>query len=447
MNNWKDEYKRKLVQLDESHKLFNSHDRVIVGLITGEPVGILENLAEHKEEFQDVEIIGMGPINNCSFLEPGYEDHIHLNSMIFLSKQGRAAYAENRAEFTPVHGSAFTRNLTWEYCQRYTKDRLKVVIDVAPMDEHGYFNLALSVGSIYEIIHSGQAEVIVEVNENQPECFGDTYLHITEVSAVVENTHDIVTTAVADPSEKDISIAGYIADLIEDGSTLQLGIGSMPNVLGKMLVNKHDLGAHSEMIGDAFMELWEAGVLTGNKKSFEKRKIISNFALGSQKCYDWIKRNPAVEIRTSLHTNDQFVIAKGHKPVSINQCMEVDLMGQFAAESIGHRQYSGTGGHTDYVAGVQRNPEGKSFICLSSTAMVKDKATGEKKMVSKIKPVFDIGTPVTTTRVDAQYVVTEYGVAYLRAKSISERAKALISIAHPDFRDELRFEARKYGFL
>ncbi|MGN0735318.1 MAG: acetyl-CoA hydrolase/transferase family protein [Anaerovoracaceae bacterium] len=447
MRNWRDEYKRKLVPLEDSHKLFHSHDRVIVGLITGEPVGILENLAKQKNDFEDVEIIGMGPINNCSFLEPGYEDHIYLNSMIFLNKMGRDAYAERRAEFTPVHGSAFTRNINWEYGQRYPKERLKVVIDVTPMDEHGYFNLALSVGSIHEIIHSGLAEVIVEVNENQPECFGDTYLHITEVSAIVENTHEIVTSAAADPDEKDIAIAGYIADLIEDGSTIQLGIGSMPNVLGKMLKDKKDLGAHSEMIGDAFMELWEAGVLTGNRKTFEKRKIISNFALGSQECYDWIKRNPAVEIRTSLHTNDQFVIAKGNRPVSINQCMEVDLMGQFAAESIGHKQYSGTGGHTDYVAGVQRNPEGKSFICLNSTAMVRNKVTGEKKMVSKIKPVFGLGTPVTTTRVDAQYVVTEYGVAYLRAKSISERANALIAIAHPDFRDELRFEAKKYGYL
>lgn len=438
---WKELYKKKTISIEDAAKLIEPGDKVVVGMIGGEPIGISNAIAARKAELRDVEFYAMGPMNSLDFMQPGMEEYMKLNSSIFLCKEGRTAYKEGRADYLPSHGSEVPRILTEYKYKSIPKGKVKVISDVSPMDKFGYFSLGTSPGYSLEPMRMENSVVILEVNENQPRILGDTFIHISEIDYLVENNHPIITLGSPESTKEDEAIAQYIANEIEDRSTLQLGIGSMPNVLGKLLSNKKDLGVHSEMMGDAFMELWEQGVATGKYKTIHPRKIVNCFALASQKCYDWLHENPAVEFYTQAYTNDQIVICQNYKPVAINQCLEIDLFGQVASESMGINQYSGTGGQVDFTAGVQRNPEGKAFICTKSTTKVKGKT------VSKIKATFEPGQTITTLRTDVQYVVTEFGIVQLKGLSLRERAEALISIAHPDFRDELTEEAKKLNIL
>ncbi|GAB6156600.1 hypothetical protein JCM17380_53530 [Desulfosporosinus burensis] len=279
--------------------------------------------------------------------------------------------------------------------------------------------------------------VILEVNENQPYVYGDNFIHISQIECIVESNQPLYSIPSAgEGSAEDIAIADLLLEMIEDGSTIQLGIGGMPNILGKLLANKHNLGAHTEMLGDAYKYLWELGVLNGKKKTLSREKICACFALGSVETYQWMHENPAVEMHSQAWTNNPYIIGQNHKMVSINQALEVDLTGQVASESIGPKIYSGTGGQLDFTRGAQLSPGGKAFICLRSAANT------NYGRVSKIVSLLKHGSAVTTPRQEINYVVTEQGVAQLRGKNMSERAQVLISIAHPDFRAELREEAK-----
>jgi acyl-CoA hydrolase len=319
--------------------------------------------------------------------------------------------------------------------------RVKIVADVSPMDKYGYFSFGTSPSFITEPARQKNTTVILEVNKHQPRVYGDNFIHISEIDYLVENDHKLVSVPSPQISPEDEAIAGAIAEMVEDGSTIQLGIGSMPNVLGKLLENKRDLGAHTEMIGDAFMHLWEKGALTGRMKTIHPRKIVATFILASQACYDWVNENPAIEMYSQHYTNDPFIISRNYKLIAINQALEVDLSGQVCSESIGVRQYSGMGGQFHFTQAAQRSPGGKAFICLYSTAKTKEGT------LSKIVPVLKSGAAVTTLRTDVQYVVTEFGVAQLKGKPIRQRALELIGIAHPDFRKELHAEASKLGLI
>ena len=438
---WKKEYARKKLSLADAASLIRSGDKVVVGMIAGEPVGLLDAMANRKNDLRDVELYVMGPMNRHRFQEPDMAESFRLDSFIFLNKAGRQAYREQRADYTPSHGNEVPRLLTQVILKDLPKEKVKVVSDASPMDEHGYFSLGTTPGYTLEPARMKNSTVILEVNEAQPRILGGNFLHISEVDYVTENNHPLISLGTPEASDEDIAIANYILDFVEDGSTLQLGIGSMPNVLGKMLHSKHDLGIHSEMMGDAFMDLWEQGVATGRRKTLQPHKIVCCFALASEQCYRWLHNNPAVEFYSQAYTNDPRIIAQGHKPIAINQCLELDMMGQICAESMGIHQYSGTGGQVDFTAGVQYNADGKAFICLKSTAMVAG------KRISKIRPVLSEGTTITTLRTDIQYAVTEHGVVNLKGKSLSRRAQALISIAHPDFRAELTADAKRYGLM
>ncbi len=439
---WKAMYAQKrLPTLQDAAALIESGDKLVIQMIAGEPVGIMDAMADRRDELRDVEIYTMGPMNNFRYLDPEMEGHFRQNSFIFLCKKGRAAYRDRRAEYTPGHGSEVPRLLTNVILKDFPKKKNKIIMDVSPMDRNGFFSLGTTPGYCIEPALMENSTVIVEVNEKQPRIPGDNFIHVSDVDYVVENTHPIIILPSGEATPEDIAIANYIAPFVEDGATLQLGIGSMPNVLGELLDTKHDLGIHSEMMGDAFMKLWERGVATGRKKTLHPRKIVCCFALASQECYDWLENNPAVEFYSQAYTNDPRIIAQGHKPVAINQCIELDLFGQICSESMGINQYSGTGGQVDFTAGSQYNPEGKAFICLKSAAKVNG------KLVSKIVPVLSEGATVSTLRTDVQYVVTEYGVAQLKGKSLSQRARELIAIAHPDFRGELTSEARRYKII
>ena len=285
-------------------------------------------------------------------------------------------------------------------------------------------------------------EIILEVNENMPRTYGTNQLHISEVSAVIENNIPLFELPPIPITDKDEKIGRFIADMIEDGSCIQIGIGGMPNAIANFLLDRKDLGIHSEMLTDSMVDLYEAGVITCKKKNFMPFKWIGSFALGSRRLYDFIDENPLVEMHSTRFVNDPYVIGKNDKMISVNATVEVDLSGQAASESIGSIQYSGTGGQLDFVQGAWRSKGGKSFLTLYSTYTDKN---GELK--SKIVPTLSSGIFTTVSRTDIEYVVTEYGVANLKGQNLRTRVKELVAIAHPDFRPMLEWEARKMNYI
>lgn len=432
-------YKNKLKTIPETLKLIESNDFIVCGLGGSEPSNILNELHTIKENgVRGCELSNTLPFGNYEFMKnPDYKDIIHVNGW-FYTPVLRNNHPNGHLSFQPQHlHLALNKRL---YAM---EGRRKVLLTTcSKMDKHGY--LSLSIGNTYEmeLIESGDAVVIVEVNESYPRTFGDNQLHISKINAIVETDRPIISLPVAPLSEKDRKIGDYIAELIEDGSTIQLGIGGIPNAVAKALETKKHLGIHTEMFTDGMVDLIECGAVDNSMKTLYKDKSVCTFALGSQKLYDYVDENPNVLFMQGKWTNDPYIVGQNHKMISINTTIEVDLTGQCCSESIGHKQFSGTGGQADTAIGAQNCPEGKSFIALYSTAKVKNK-NGERVTVSKIVPTLKTGAAITLSRNDVDYVVTEYGVAWLRGQSIGERVKRLIKIAHPDFRDELKLEADK----
>lgn len=313
-------------------------------------------------------------------------------------------------------------------------------------DKHGYVSLALS--NVYEkrMIEAAKI-VILEINPKLPKTFGDMEVPLSDVDYLIEVDYDIPVLPDIEPNEMDMVIGKNIAEYIKDGDCIQLGIGGIPNAVAESLYGKKDLGIHTEMLTSGMMNLIKAGVVTGKKKNFNKGKVVATFALGNKELYEFIDENTAIELRDGNYVNDPCVIGRNNNQVSINTTIEVDLTGQCCSESIGPVQYSGTGGQADTVIGAQRAQNGRAFIALYSTAMVRNKETNERERISKIVPMLKQGAAVTLSRNDVDMVVTEYGVAHLKGTSISERVKRLIEIAHPDYREWLFEEAKKIGYI
>jgi acyl-CoA hydrolase len=313
-------------------------------------------------------------------------------------------------------------------------------------DEHGF--ISLSTSNTYESQMIDKADVVIlEINPNYPRTFGDVEIHYSEIDFFIEADYAVPALPDTEPNEKDKKIGEYIAELINDGDTLQLGIGGIPNAVASALKGKKDLGIHTEMMTSGMVELIQAGAVTGKKKTLHKGKHVATFALGNRKLYDFIDNNPSVMILNGKYVNDPHIIGLNDNMVSINTAMEVDLSGQVCSESIGHIQFSGTGGQADTAIGAQKAKNGRSFIALYSTAMVRNPETGEKEETSKIVPLLKRGAIVTLSRNDVDMVVTEYGVAHLRGTNVRERIQRLIAIAHPDFRDEIMKEAHEIGLI
>jgi len=438
MNTFQEQYKRKLESVEDAVKRIGTGDKVVSGMGLANPVGLLNALGKRAKasEFDDVELILMGLIMcDMGWLKPEYSRHLRVHEFFLFSPEVRALVHQGFADYQPSHASDVPGLMTDFMLKDLPPGKVKVITSVSPMDRNGYFSFGTTPGPVVEPARMDNTIVIVEVNQNQPRVFGDNFIHISEVDHVVEFDAPLLNLPSPPPTPEDSAIADLIAEMIEDDSTIQLGIGGIPNQLGTVLANKHDLGAHTEMVGDAFKHLWELGVINGRKKTVRPRKITGCFAMGSTKVYEWMHENAAVELYSQAWTNDPFVIGQNHKMVAINQALEIDLTGQVASESIGPRQYSGTGGQFNFTQGAQLSPGGKAFICMHSTAQ-----TGQGR-VSKIVPLLKPGSVVTTLRTQVQYVATEFGVVLLRGKSIRDRARALISIAHPDFRDQLCEEA------
>ena len=350
----------------------------------------------------------------------------------FSSSAARKAVNAGYADIIPAYYRDFPTRIRSEY------DYDAVCVEVAPMDSHGYFSLALN-GSYIDAMLEKTKRIYLEVNDRQPRALCGSLIHISQVDALVEYHHDLPVLPPVQLDDVSKTIGGLIADLIPDGACLQLGIGAIPDATGMALKSKHDLGIHTEMFTDSMVELIECGAVSNSKKQIHRGKTVTTFAFGSQRIYDFVDDNPSVEILPVDYVNDPNVICQNDNMISINAAVEVDLFGQVCAESVGTKHMSGSGGQIDYVRGACQSRGGKSFIAFTSTA--------KGGTISKIKPILTPGAVVTTSKNDVDYIVTEYGVAHLRGRSLGERARQLIAIAHPDFRDELTFEAKKRGMM
>ncbi len=350
------------------------------------------------------------------------------HNAFFIGHNVRDAVAQGRADYTPIFLS--------EIPALFREGRVMLdyaLIQVSPPDEHGYCSYGVATDIVKSAAESAKA-VIAEVNANAPRVLGDSFIHVRDIAALVPSREPILEAPQGEPDELARKIAGHIANLIEDGSTLQLGIGTIPDAVLHFLSDRRDLGVHTEMFSDGVIPLVEKGVITNAKKSIHRGKIVASFVLGSRKLYEFIDNNPMIEFRPTEYTNDPFRIAQNDRMVAINSALEVDLTGQVCADSLGKLFYSGIGGQVDFIRGAARSRGGKPIIALPSTA------AGET--ISRIVPTLKPGAGVVTSRGDVHYIVTEYGTAYLHGKSIRERAMALIQISHPKFRPWLLAEAK-----
>lgn len=350
----------------------------------------------------------------------------------FSSGGARKAFNAGYADILPAYYRDVPRHIRVEY------EYDAFCVSVSPMDSHGYFSLANN-GSYAEAMMDKAKRIFVEVNDQQPRCLCGTQIHVSQVDAIVEFNHELPVLPPVVIDETSRTIGNLIAEQIPDGACIQLGIGAIPDATGMALKAKHDLGIHTEMFTDSMVELIECGAVNNSKKQIHRGKSVTTFAYGSKRIYDYIDDNPAIEILPVDYVNDPAVICKNDNMISINAALEVDFFGQVCAESVGTKHMSGSGGQIDYVRGACQSKGGKSFIAFTSTA--------KGGTISKIKPILTPGAICTTSKNDVDYIVTEYGIAHLRGRSLGERTKQLIAIAHPDFRDELTFEAKKRGIL
>ncbi len=422
---WKEIYKSRLCTAEEAVKNIRSGDTVVLAHCVGEPTVIVEAMVANYKQYENVEIKHMVSLGKGGYAQPGMEKHFRVNPM-FASANVRATISEGRGDFTP----AFFHEIP----KYFREGKLKVdtlLVMVTPPDEHGYCSLGTSVDYTYQGVKSART-VIAQVNDRFPRTYGESFVHVSELDHIVEASHPIVELQPPKIGEVEEAIGRNCASLIEDGSTLQLGIGAIPDAVMLFLHDKRDLGIHSEMISDGTLALFEMGVINNSKKSMNKGRMTITFLMGTQKLYDFVHNNPCVEVRPVDYTNHPAVIMQQYKMVSINSCIQVDLQGQVVSECMGLNQFSGVGGQVDFVRGVSMGTDGKAIIAMPSVTIKKD---GTK--ISKIVPFVDQGAAITTSRNDVDYIVTEYGIAPMKGKSLRERAKNLINIAHPDFKDEL----------
>lgn len=420
-------YKQKHISIPEAVGMVQSNQKVCIAMAASEPQGLLKGLELRQHDLENVSLVSCLMMGDYDILKPEMKGRF-LNETWFYGPGDRANHGHGNVTYIP-------NNLHEAGKKKLANDIINVFWGTAsPMDKRGYFSLSL--GLTYEKLMVEQADlVILEINENLPWTLGDTQVHISEVDYVVEHHVPLLEIPIVEPGEEERIIGNYVAEMIEDGATLQLGIGGIPNAIAQSLRNKKDLGIHTEMFTDGMVDLFEAGAITGCRKTLWKGKMVGTFALGTKKLYDFVDRNLGVEFQQGNIVNDPCVIGRNHKMISINTALQVDLTGQVCSEAIGNRHYSGTGGQADTHRGAQRSLGGKGIISLRSTA--------KGGQLSTIVAQLPAGAKVTLGRSDIDYVVTEHGVAHLKGRSVRDRVEAMVNIAHPDYRDELRAEANK----
>ncbi len=427
-------YQDKIITIEEAVQKIQSEQTIGMGIAGSEPVGLLTALASQKERLEGVKLWTCLPMRAYDiFLESEMQGKF-FNENWFYSGNDRKVHSEGRVSYIPnnLHRAASDK-------LHSTKGHLDVFFGTAtPPNKDGYISLSLGLIVQRDLFEVADLKII-EVNENLPFTYGDTLVHVSEVDHFVENHIPVVESPSVPSTKIEQKIGGYIADLIEDGATIQLGIGGIPNAITSYIMDRKDLGVHTEMIVDGMVDLVEAGVVNNSKKTLHPGKMIGAFALGTKKLYDFLDHNSNVEMYRGRYTNNPYVIAQNKKMISVNTAIQVDIIGQVCSQSLGTRQFSGTGGQLDTHRGAQMSEGGRGIIAMRSTA--------KKGTISTIVPTLAPGAGVSIPSQDVDTIITEYGVAELRGRCVKDRMEALIQIAHPNFRDWIREEAHRLGIV
>lgn len=430
-------YQSRILTAEDAVKKIQSGQRVFLTGNCSTPQTVLAALVRHAPNLRDVEICQALTVGPADYVSPEMAGHLRVNTM-FISANIRKAVQDGRADFTPV--------LLSEFPLLFKNGHLPVdiaLVHLSPPDEHGFCSFGIENGLTKSAAESAKI-IIAEINEQMPRTLGDSFIHVSRVNHIVPVDYPLAEMAmgseeVDEPTQK---IAGYVAELIPDGATMQMGIGAIPDAVLKFLYNKKHLGIHTELFSDGVIDLVEAGVLTNMQKSLHPGKIVAGFVIGSRRLYKWIDDNPMIELHPTEYINDPFVIAQNDRMVAVNSAIEIDLTGQVCADSIGPKLYSGVGGQLDFIYGASRSKGGVPIIALPSTTTTRD-----GQVIGRIVSMLKRGAGVVTSRNHIRYVITEYGIADLYGKSIRQRAHALINIAHPDFREELAREAVELHYM
>lgn len=429
---WSEDYCRRQKTAEEAVTLVKPGDRIYVSGNAATPYVVLEALANRGSELEDVEVTHVLLMGDDPLARPSTAQPFRHNSL-FVGSADRDEVNKGLADCTPIH--------LHEIPKLFNPGLLPLdlaIIQTAPPDEHGFMSLGVECLATMAAINNAPV-VLAQVNDKMPRTLGDCFIHISRISHLVEVSKPLPTLETSGFGEIEKKIGEHVAGLIEDGSTLQMGIGAIPDAVLNCLGEKRDLGVHTEMVSDGIMEAIEKGIITGSRKSIHRGKVICTFALGSERLYRFLDNNPLFEFHPVDYTNDPFIVSQNNQMVAINSAIEVDLTGQVCSDSIGTRIYSGFGGQLDFIRGAAHSKGGRPIIAMPSCAK------GES--ISRIVSTLRTGAGVVTTRADVHFVVTEHGVADLHGKSLRERAKALIEVAHPKFRDELAQSARERNLI
>jgi 4-hydroxybutyrate CoA-transferase len=430
--NWQEQYRRKTVTPQEAMQCIQSGMRVYIHPGCAEPEALAEALMARGPFVKNVEIVHLLTLGRADYIAPQMEGHFRHNAM-FIGGNVRQAVNEGRADYTPVFLSQI--EALFESGQMPIDVAL---IQVSPPDAHGFCSFGVGVDTTLTAARQAKF-VVAQVNDQMPRTYGDSFIHVSDIDSIVETSRPLCELKPIEITSVHHAIGKNVASLIEDGATLQLGIGGIPDAVLLELSGHKDLGIHTEMLSDSVIPLIDSGVINGSRKSIHRGKIVTGFVLGTKNLFNFVNNNPAFEFHPNAYTNDPYVISENHKMVAVNSALQVDITGQVCADSIGTFFYSGIGGQVDFIRGASRCRGGKPIIAIPATA--------KNGNLSRIVPMLDPGAGVVTSRGSVHYVVTEYGVAYLHGRTIRQRAEALIEIAHPKFRDELYAYCEKTRWL
>lgn len=422
-------WRNKVCSAADAVQAIKDGDRVWIHPGTATPQRLVDAMVERGEELHDVEVVHLLHFGTAEYTHPRFEGHFRNNNF-FLGGNVRPAVNEGRADFIPI--------FLGEVPKLFLSGEMPVdvaMIQVTPPDEHGFCSFGVGIDCTLAAAKVAR-NVIAEINPQMPRTMGDSFIHISKISHIVEIDEPVIELKGKEISDLHRGIAKNIEPLIEDGACLQLGIGGVPDAVLELLEDKKDLGVHTEMFSDGIIPMIEQGIITGEKKTFHQGKVIAGFFFGTSELYDYCDNNPVFEFHPSNYTNDIINVSRNDNMVAINSAIQVDLTGQVCADSIGYDFYSGIGGQVDFIRGAARSKGGKPVIALPSTA--------KGGTISRIVPTLDRGAGVVTSRGDVHYVVTEFGAAYLHGKNIRQRAEALIGIAHPDFKQDLEDFCKEY---
>ena len=432
---WMKTYESRVTTAEEAiQRGVKSDDRIFLTGNCSVPKVLLGALVARAPELENVEICHALTLGSSDYVAPEMKGHIRANSL-FIGPNVRKAVQEGRADFTPVLLSEFTLLF-----KEKTLPLDVAFVHLSPPDEHGFCSYGIETGLTKTPAESAKI-IIAEVNENMPRCLGDSFIHVSRLDHIVPVDYPLMELPMSEGKLSNVhaKIGEYVADLIPDGATMQMGIGAIPDAVLNFLPNKRDLGIHTELFSDSVIDMVNAGVITNGRKTLHPGKIVAGFIIGTKRIYEWAHDNPLIELHRSEYVNDPFVIAQNYRQVAINSAIEVDLTGQVCADSIGPKLYSGVGGQLDFIYGASRSKGGVPIIALPATAK-----GGEW---SRITPMLKQGAGVVTSRYHVHYIVTEHGVADLYGKTIRQRAQALINIAAPQFRDELTHAAKELNYI